>query len=174
MVDIKNIDVAQILSEVEVLRRRPQNCELQLSLQKVDDEQYVKEIQNSTRSDIEKELMINAAQTAFIFDMPYTNSILHKLGMYRSRLLNMMPKTCYSYHTDPTMRIHIPLITDENNFFVIDDIVTRYPADGSYYLIDTTKKHTFVNASHIERLHIVGCISNDIDTTQWTPFGSPG
>ena len=73
--------------------------------------------------------------------------------------MNMKPKTCYSYHWDPTKRMHIPLLTNENNFFVIDDEISRYPADGSYYLIDTTKKHTFVNASFENRLHIVGCVN---------------
>ena len=94
----------------------------------------------------------------FAYDIPYTNSVLSELGMYRTRLMNMKPKTCYSYHWDPTKRMHTPLITNENNFFVIDDEVSRYPADGSYYLIDTTKKHTFVNASFENRLHIVGCV----------------
>ena len=95
----------------------------------------------------------------FAYDIPYTNSVLSELGMYRTRLMNMKPKTCYSYHWDPTKRMHIPLLTNENNFFVIDDEISRYHADGSYYLIDTTKKHTFVNASFENRLHIVGCVS---------------
>lgn len=95
----------------------------------------------------------------FAYDIPYTNSVLSELGMYRTRLMNMKPKTCYSYHWDPTKRMHIPLLTNENNFFVIDDKISRYPADGSYYLIDTTKKHTFVNASFENRLHIVGCVN---------------
>jgi len=94
----------------------------------------------------------------FAYDIPYTNSVLSELGMYRSRLMNMKPKTCYSYHWDPTKRMHIPLLTNENNFFIIDDEISRYPADGSHYLIDTTKKHTFVNASFESRLHIVGCV----------------
>ena len=95
----------------------------------------------------------------FAYDIPYTNSVLSELGMYRTRLMNMKPKTCYSYHWDPTKRMHIPLLTNENNFFVIDDEISRYPADGSHYLIDTTKKHTFVNASFESRLHIVGCVN---------------
>ena len=95
----------------------------------------------------------------FAYDIPYTNSVLSELGMYRSRLMNMKPKTCYSYHWDPTKRMHIPLLTNENNFFIIDDEISRYPADGSHYLIDTTKKHTFVNASFESRLHIVGCVN---------------
>jgi hypothetical protein len=92
-------------------------------------------------------------------DLAYTNTIIKKLGMYRTRVMRMPPQTCYTYHRDYTQRMHIPLITNERCFFVIDDEVSRYPADGSYYLINTTKKHTFVNASTEYRIHIVGCIN---------------
>ena len=91
------------------------------------------------------------------FDMKYTNSVLEELGMFRSRLMTMCKTSCYSYHKDSTKRIHIPLITNDKCFFVIDDIVNRYPADGNYYIADTTKMHTFVNASWEDRIHIVGC-----------------
>jgi|TARA_R110000744_G_scaffold330649_1_gene436127 hypothetical protein len=90
--------------------------------------------------------------------MEYTNHILDSLGMYRSRIMKMESKTCYTYHQDPTMRMHIPLVTNENCFIIVDDILHRYPADGSNYLIDTTKMHTAVNASREERIHIVGCV----------------
>lgn len=94
----------------------------------------------------------------FAYDLPYTNSILSELKMYRSRIMNMYPSLCYSYHRDPTPRIHIPLVTNENCFFVIEDEVIRLPADGNYYYVDTTKKHTFVNASAKDRIHIIGCV----------------
>lgn len=90
----------------------------------------------------------------------YTNSVIEKLGMFRTRLMKLKPTTCYSYHKDPTVRLHIPLETNEKCFFVIDDEVHRYPADGNYYIIDTTKMHTAVNASFEERLHLVGCINH--------------
>ena len=93
------------------------------------------------------------------YDLPYTNSVLSDLKMYRSRLMNMPPKYCYSYHKDPTPRMHVPLITNPNCFFVVDDEVIRLPADGNHYLIDTRKIHKFVNASWEHRLHIVGCVS---------------
>ena len=95
----------------------------------------------------------------FAYDLPYTNSVLSDLKMYRSRLMNMPPKYCYSYHKDPTPRMHVPLITNPNCFFVVDDEVIRLPADGNHYLIATRKIHTFVNASWEHRLHIVGCVS---------------
>ena len=91
------------------------------------------------------------------FNMEYTNSVLKKLGMYRSRLMTMRETSCYSYHKDPTKRIHIPLITNDKCFMVIDDIVHRYPADGNYYIVDTTKMHTAINGSWEDRVHIVGC-----------------
>jgi len=98
--------------------------------------------------------------TEFLFNIPYVNSIISELKMYRTRLMKMKPKTCYSYHQDYTKRIHIPLITNDKCFFVIDDEIIRCPANGNYYLIDTTKMHTFVNASFDYRLHIVGCVND--------------
>jgi len=41
---------------------------------------------------------------------------------------------------------------------IVDDQLHRLPADGSIYIIDTTKNHTAVNASREDRIHIVGCI----------------
>jgi hypothetical protein len=95
----------------------------------------------------------------FLFDLPYTNSILSEHGVYRTRVMRMHPKTCYTYHQDWTKRFHLPLITNDNCFFIIDDEIFRYPANGDIYIADTTKKHTFVNASLEERIHIVGCIN---------------
>tara|TARA_B100000424_G_C22945260_1_gene503114 strand:+ start:766 stop:1224 length:459 start_codon:yes stop_codon:yes gene_type:complete len=94
----------------------------------------------------------------FLFpELEYVNFILKKLNMTRTRVMKMAPKTCYSYHQDPSKRVHIPLITNEKCFFVVADEVIRLPADGNYYVIDTTKLHTFVNASFEDRIHIVGC-----------------
>lgn len=141
------IDIDHILLEIESLPE----YKTQLSLQITSDG-------NSGEGKLEKLNHTEKDFNIFAYDLPYTNSILTQLGMYRSRLMRMKPKTCYSYHWDPTKRMHIPLITNEDNFFVIDDEVSRYPADGSYYLVDTTKKHTFVNASFDSRIHIVGCV----------------
>lgn len=92
-------------------------------------------------------------------EIPYTNSILKELKIHRTRLMRLLPHTCYSYHKDTSQRVHVPLITNENCFIIVDDILNRYPADGSSYLINTTKMHTAVNASNEERWHIVGCVS---------------
>ena len=144
-----SIDIDHILLELESLPSYDTQLSLQVTQTGSGGEGKLENLNN-----VEKDFNI------FAYDIPYTNSILSELGMYRSRLMRMGPKTCYSYHWDPTKRMHIPLITNENNFFVIDDEVSRYPADGSHYLVDTTKKHTFVNASFESRLHIVGCVDS--------------
>jgi len=80
--------------------------------------------------------------------------------MYRTRLMLLPDKRNYSWHLDYSARLHIPLITNESCFFIIEEQKYYLPADGSVYWVDTTKWHTFVNANRNEfmRSHIVGCI----------------
>jgi hypothetical protein len=92
----------------------------------------------------------------FHFALPYTNSLLVKYNLAYSRVMILNGKTCYTYHKDFTKRVHIPIETNDNNFFVMNDEVFRLPADGSVYEVDTTNLHTFVNASTSTRTHIVG------------------
>ena len=106
--------------------------------------------------------------TVPLFDIPYTNSIIKELGLYRTRLMNMKPVSCYSYHKDYSKRIHIPLITNEKCFFVINGEAVWTPADGNYYEIDTTQMHTFVNGSFQHRLHIVGNIGRQYTEEELT------
>lgn len=146
-----HIDIDHILFELESLPEYKDQLSLQVTADGASGEGKLQYL-NNKEEDFNK----------FAYNLPYTNSVLSDLGMYRSRLMRMRPKTCYSYHQDPTPRMHIPLITDDNCFFVVDDEVVRLPADGNHYLIDTRKKHTFVNGSDINRLHIVGCVSEDM------------
>ena len=99
--------------------------------------------------------------TDFIYELPYTNGVIKECNMFRTRLMVLRPKACYFYHSDGTKRIHIPLITDPDCFFVIEDEVYRFPADGTWSIVDTTKMHTAINASRINRYHIVGCIKEN-------------
>ena len=94
-----------------------------------------------------------------IFDMPYINSIIKDLKMYRTRVMVLKPKRCYTYHQDTTKRIHIPLVTNDKCFFIINSQVKQYPADGNYYVVDTTQMHTAINASKEDRIHIIGVIN---------------
>ena len=93
-----------------------------------------------------------------IFNIPYINSIIEEHQLYRTKFFKMKPKTCYSYHRDQTKRLHVPIITNDKCFLVVDDEVVRTPVEGSPYVIDTTKIHTAVNASFEERIHLIGCL----------------
>ena len=93
-----------------------------------------------------------------LFDIPYTNSIIEKFNMFRTRIMVQNSKTCYTYHQDFTPRIHIPLVTNENCFFILEDNLHRLKGDGSVYWVDTVQKHTAVNASWETRIHLVGCV----------------
>ena len=149
------IDIQRILKELEALPE----YDTQIMLQGVlgnDDHTYGTKTLVDHTSHLEEDFIHP------LFDLPYTNSVVEELGMCRTRVMRMHYKTCYSYHWDLTERIHIPLITNDNCFFVVDDEVIRLPADGNHYLIDTRKKHTFVNASFEERIHIVGVKPNQL------------
>ena len=96
----------------------------------------------------------------FVFpEMIYTNKIVEDLGLCRTRIMRMKPKTCLSYHYDPKPRIHIPIITNPSCFLLIDKKAHYLKANGSAYLVDTTKWHTAINASLEPRTHLVGVIN---------------
>lgn len=99
-----------------------------------------------------------------IFNIPYINSIIDEHGLYRTKFFRMRKKTCYSYHKDQTKRLHIPIVTNDKCFFVINDEVVRTPTEGHPYVLDTTLIHTAVNASFEDRIHLIGCVPN-INTT---------
>lgn len=96
-----------------------------------------------------------------LFDIPYTNSIIKMLELKRTRLINLFPQTCYTMHKDYTPRVHIPLITNEKCFLIVDNEMIHLPADGNVHIIDTTKNHTAINASTKNRYHIVGVVDKD-------------
>lgn len=85
-------------------------------------------------------------------------SLIHRFGGFRTRIMLMNPKNCYSVHADPTPRIHIPIITDSSQCWMIwpyDNECHRMPL-GMVYWADTTKKHTFINSSEsVVRVHLI-------------------
>lgn len=105
-------------------------------------------------------LLADLSEEAFhipLFDIPYINSILEEHDLVRARVMKMKPKTCYYWHRDNTKRLHIPVITHEHCFLLLENERIYLPADGSAYIVDTTNMHTALNCSKIERIHIVGC-----------------
>lgn len=85
-------------------------------------------------------------------------------NLYRTRIMKLLPLTCYSYHMDYSTRIHMALVTHEKCFFVEEKSLVHVPADGNAYWLDTEKYHTAFNGSFdVERIHIVGCTDKRID-----------
>ena len=95
-----------------------------------------------------------------LFDMPYINGLMSVFDMTHTRAMILKPKTCYSYHKDRTKRIHIPVYTNEDCWLVLNKRVFHAPANGNYYVVDTTYMHTAVNTSQEDRLHILGNIND--------------
>ena len=92
---------------------------------------------------------------------------INSLGIpvFRTRLLYVPARKCYSVHKDPAPRIHIPIITDPDCYMCFPKlgIMKHLPATGESYWVDTTLKHTFVNCSTIDRIHLVAATKLRLD-----------
>jgi hypothetical protein len=92
----------------------------------------------------------------------YKNTIIEELvkkyNLFRTRLMWVEPKSCYTLHKDHSTRIHIPLITNPNALFVFRKGFMFNLEVGKIYWTDTRLEHTFANFSEQARLHLVGCI----------------
>ena len=86
------------------------------------------------------------------------NIIKTKFKIGRVRFLMKPPRSCLSWHRDPEMRLHIPIITNKANIMVIEDTAFHMQADGSGYVTDNTKYHNFFNGSEIDRVHLVATL----------------
>ena len=146
---IGEVDLERILLEIEIVPEYKRNQVMLQTVKGCDDPYY----------GIGKSTDLNHRENEFVeplYNMPYLNSIFKKLNWARSRLMRVEPNRNYSWHYDGTCRSHIPIATNEHNFFIIEDKIYKMPADGGIYIADTTKYHTFVNASPDPRIHIVG------------------
>ncbi len=85
------------------------------------------------------------------------NALDKKYHLGRVRLMNSKPKTCLSWHTDATLRVHYPLKTQNGCFMVINDEV-KILEKHKWYWTNTHNYHTAVNSSKDTRLHLVAVI----------------
>jgi len=86
-------------------------------------------------------------------------NLIDDFKLYRSRIMIMEGKTCYSFHADSTWRLHVPIVTNKDCIFYFPEYKEQYHLElGKVYLINTTEKHTFLNGSTNSRIHLVGCI----------------
>jgi hypothetical protein len=61
-------------------------------------------------------------------------------------------------HYDKNPRIHIPLLTNPECYFVFKNGMIQHLEVGSSYWVDTRLHHTFINCSAQKRLHLVGVV----------------
>ena len=68
----------------------------------------------------------------------------------------MVMHTTYSVHADKAPRLHLAIVTHDDAYFFWPEhkVFVNIPSDGYVYWIDTTEKHTFVNAGP-DRVHLV-------------------
>ena len=84
------------------------------------------------------------------------NTLCKDYAIGRVRLMSLPAGKCYSYHSDVSKRIHIPIETNEQCMMVIDNELKHMPADGSAWMTNTTKPHTAFNSNvSFERIHIL-------------------
>ena len=109
----------------------------------------------------EKEFVIFNKELKNTYFYTIYKEISNHLKITRMRIMALNQKCCLTWHRDPGKRIHIPIITDEKCKFVLEDTAFHLPADGSAYIIDTTKYHTVFNGSTIIRIHLVCSILDE-------------
>lgn len=106
-----------------------------------------------------------------LFDGMYVQEVYHAVerefpdyAVGRVRFLRLFRGQCYSLHTDPQgPRVHIAITTAPECFIMTEGsqpsqpwVIRHIPADGHPYLIDTTVRHTAINASKSTiRTHMV-------------------
>ena len=152
-----NINISNVISEVEQYIFSEENFVDQICLQGVN--KFIDPYYGSlSMKEVDSEFTEYDFCVNLFPEMEYTNRITEDLGLCRTRIMRMKSKTCLSYHYDPTPRIHIPIITNPSCFLLIDKKAHYLKANGSAYLVDTTKWHTAINASFDSRTHLVGAI----------------
>jgi hypothetical protein len=86
--------------------------------------------------------------------------LINEYQGFRTRIITLTGRKCYSVHADPGFRIHVPIVTNDQAWMVwpYNNYSSRLKI-GHSYLTDTTKNHTFLNGSLEDRIHIVMCVN---------------
>jgi len=88
------------------------------------------------------------------------NMLVQHHAVGRIRLMKSKLKTCLTWHTDDSTRIHYPIKTHEGCRMVIDDEVMHLPAN-TWWHTNTKKPHTAFNGSTDDRIHLVVCLLDE-------------
>ena len=104
-------------------------------------------------------LVKNSIESPHLANLAYTRTIVTKiLSQYDFNAVTyrmIMPNTCYNWHIDPgKLCLHIPLVTNIGCRFVYDTRAFNMPSDGSVYIVNNERPHTFINAGSDPRIHL--------------------
>ena len=90
-------------------------------------------------------------QFKFVYDL------FQNLSFTRGRILIAKAGHKGNNHTDEqtAFRLHIPIITNEKCLMNFSDKSYHMPADGSAYITNTKKPHSFENMGNNDRIHLV-------------------
>jgi hypothetical protein len=85
--------------------------------------------------------------------------IIQEYRLVRTRFMWINPMSCYSIHRDMSPRVHVPIITNPECYFLFkqgSDTHMEHLSAGTVYWTDTRIPHTFLNCSYEPRLHLIG------------------
>jgi hypothetical protein len=157
---LSHVDIQPLLDEYSRLERDIQWTEYghkgkQTGLQnKTDEDPWSSAVGISKRKELDY-TSLNPFFKDSIFE-----EVINKYKLLRTRLMWVGPYACYSMHKDQTPRIHIPLITNPECYFLFYPGQLTNLKKGSVWWVDTTKTHTFINCSDQHRLHLVGVVES--------------
>ena len=98
-----------------------------------------------------------------VVNKSYKNTLIEKViqdfKLVRSRFLVLPGRINYSIHQDNTWRLHIPIKTNPDCLFYFPDHKEHFHLEeGKVYKVNTTERHTFLNAGICNRVHFIGCL----------------
>lgn len=119
-------------------------------------------LEDKTAFTMEKDFdhYLPAFESCYIIDVcKAIENVMREYGVSigRARLLTLGPKSNLTYHKDAgaPYRFHVPIVTNDDVFYITNDEVDRMPEPGRLYVYRTDVKHTVVNASRVPRVHLV-------------------
>lgn len=89
---------------------------------------------------------------------------------YRTRLMRLTAKGCYSVHCDTSWRFHVPISTNEHAWLIFFDTNEKIQLEvGKVYFVNTMRPHSYMNGGTTDRIHIIGSIPwFDVNTVPQT------
>jgi hypothetical protein len=156
---INSIDVTQLLAAYDSFKDNIKwvdygKCK-QASLQyKTNENPYISGLGKGDGTDLE---YVNLNEN---YKNTFFENLIIQYNLKRTRFMMVEPWSCYSIHADTTPRIHIPIITNSECYFLFKNGHLEHLPVGQVYLVDTTKEHTFINCSNRQRLHLMGSVES--------------